>query len=187
MTDAQDRTRSTRGERGGGPGVPFMNAVWVLVCDASRARLFEAREDDPSWHIVESLSHDESRRKVSEIVSDREGNRSSEGGSAHHDALAPSTSPKETEKDRFARALVDHLDRALRAGRLRRWVLVSPPHFLGVVKDASTPELRKHLMRTVERDLTDVDARDLPERLRDAVRVPLAERAPVREPRRRTR
>ena len=79
-----------------------MNNVWVLVCDAGRGRVFAVSPDAPSWQLVESFRNDEARTKASDLVTDREGRGSSVGGSAHHNALAPSTSLKEQSERRFA-------------------------------------------------------------------------------------
>ena len=162
-----------------------MNTVWVLVCDAAKARLFELRHGDPSWHAVETVVHEESRSKASELVSDHSGSRSSEGGSVHHNALVPGSSPKDVEKDRFAHSLATTLDRAMRSARFQKWVLVAPPHFVGLMKKELTSELAKHLMATVDKDLSHLHVHALAERLRDTVRIPVHELAAVQEDTRR--
>ena len=149
-----------------------MNTVWILVCDAARARLFETRGDDPSWHPVGTFSHPESRRKARDLVTDHMGRSVAEGGSVHHNALAPASSPKEVEKGHFAHTLATMLDQAMRSRRFHGWVLVAPAHFLGMLKKELTPELEKHLMATVDRDLSHFDAHHLAERLCDVVRIP---------------
>jgi protein required for attachment to host cells len=149
-----------------------MNTVWILVCDAARARLFEIRNDDPTWHAAGTFDHAESRSKTSELVGDHSGQRSSQGLSVHHNALAPSSSPKEVEKGHFVHTLAMMLDQAMRSKRFDRWVLVAPPHFLGMLKNELTPELKKHLTLTVDKDLTQAGPRDLAERLRHVVRIP---------------
>jgi protein required for attachment to host cells len=152
-----------------------MKTVWVAVCDAAKARLFEIRSGDPSWHMVELMMHQESRSKASGLEGDRSGSRSSEGASVHHNALAPSTSPKDVEKERFAHSLTTTLDRAMREARFQKWVLVAPPHFLGLVKKTLTGELQKHLMATVDKDLNDLGVHALAERLGEVVRMPVNE------------
>jgi len=142
---------------------------WVLVCDAAKARLFEVRHGDPSFHPVELLMHEQSRSKASELVSDHSGSRSSQGRSVHHDALAPRSSPKDIEKAHFAHTLTATLDQAMRSTYFRSWVLVAPPHFLGLIRKELSGELEKHLVATVDKDLNDLDALALTERLRDAV------------------
>jgi protein required for attachment to host cells len=158
-----------------------MNNVCVLVCDAARARLFEIRGNDSTWHLLEAFSHSESRSKTTELVSDHSGQSSSQGASARHNALAPSTSPKEVEKGHFAHTLATWLDQAMRSQRLGRWVLVAPPHFLGMVKKELTSDLKKHLMTTVDQDLGRLAAKDLAAKLHDAVHIPVDERQVLRE------
>jgi protein required for attachment to host cells len=158
-----------------------MNTVWVLVCDAARGRLFEIRENDPSWHVIETFSHPESRSKAAELVTDHMGHNSSEGGSVHHNALAPTSSPKEVEKGHFGHTLAALLDQAMRSRRFHRWVLIAPAHFLGMLKNELTVELTKHLMASVDKDLTNLDLHQLAERLRDVVCIPPDQREALRQ------
>ncbi len=160
------------------PTIPAYGLVgtartWILVCDAARAKLFETRDDDPAWHVRGTFEHAQSRRRTSELASDHLGQRSSEGPAAHHSALAPASSPKEVEKGHFGHALATVLDQAMRSQRFDRWVLVAPPHFLGMLKKELTPELQKHLVATVDKDLLHLDIADLTERLKDAIRAPV--------------
>ena len=143
-----------------------------MVCDASRGRLFEIRGNDPAWNVLEVLSHSESRARAEDLVGDHLGHRSSQGASVHHNALAPASSPKEVEKAHFGHTVATMLDRAMRSKRFDHWVLVAPPHFLGMVKKELTPELRKHLMATVDKDLTHLQTPELVERLKGDVQIP---------------
>ena len=100
----------------------------------------------------------------------------------HHNALAPASSPKEVEKEHFAHLLGQRLDVALRSARFGCWVLVAPPHFAGLMLKELTPQLRKHLLATVNKDLGHLDAVALEERLRQVIRVRRDEQAAFREP-----
>jgi protein required for attachment to host cells len=150
-----------------------MNNVWILVCDSARARFFEIPGVGAAWRLVSEVTHEESRSKADALVGDRSGSRSSQGASAHHNALAPASSPKEVEKARFAHALGGTLDQAMRSARFHRWVLVAPPHFVGLVNGELTTELKKHLMATVEKDLSGLAVHELADRLKEAVRIPV--------------
>ena len=132
-----------------------MNNVWILVCDAGRGRLFETRGDNPAWHLLEVFGNADSRAKVEQT-----GDHSS----------------RDVEKRHFVHSMVTMLDQAMRSKRFDRWVLVAPPHALGMMKNDLTPELTKHLMTTVDKDLTHIDVADLTERLGETVRIPLDER-----------
>ena len=136
---------------------------------------------------MELVLHEGSRSKASELVGGPSGTRSSEGRSVHHNALAPASSPKEVEKNGFAHTLATTLDQAMRSARFRKWVLVAPPHFLGLMRKRLTSELEKHLLTTVDKDFNDLAVHELSERLRDAVRVPLSDQESIREDRKRPR
>lgn len=160
-----------------------MNNVWILVCDSAKSRLFETRGGGKTaWELLEEETHGQSRSKANALVTDQSGSRSSEGASVHHNALAPASSPKEVEKGHFAHSLVKTLDQAMRSRRFAKWVLVAPPHFVGVIKKELTSELEKHLLATVDKDLTSLDARALAERLRGVVRIAANEYEAVPEP-----
>lgn len=134
-----------------------MNTVWILVCDAGRGRLFETVGDNPAWKLVEVFGHGEANSKASEPTGD------------HHS--------KDVEKRHFTHSMVTMLDQAMRSKRFDRWVLVAPPHALGMMKNDLTPELTKHLMTTVDKDLTHVDVAGLTERLGETCRIPLDARS----------
>jgi protein required for attachment to host cells len=148
-----------------------MQTTWVLICDAASARAFEILDDGPAWQPVGAWHHAESREKTSELTGDRMGRGSPLGGSAHHNALVPASSPKQTEKNHFGHELVTMLDQAMRAHRFTRWALVAPPQFLGMIKNELTPELNKHLVVSVDKDFVHLDVPDLIDRLANVVRV----------------
>jgi protein required for attachment to host cells len=153
-----------------------METVWVVVCDAAHARVFELRNDASTWHPVEAFEHEASRQKSSDLATDRLGQRSSEGASVHHGALAPSSSPKEVEKAHFAHSIATGLDQALRQNRFNHWVLVAPPHFVGMINGEVTTQVKKHLLNTVGKDLTRLSTEELSATLKDDVQVPLDQR-----------
>jgi protein required for attachment to host cells len=158
-----------------------MNSVWVLVCDAARGRLYEVREKDAAWRLVDSWRHDASRRKDSDLLTDRAGRRAPEGGSVHHNALVSASSPKEREQGRFAKRLAGSLDQSARSNASRRCVLVAPPRLLGKLKKALTPEVAKQLTATVDKDLSELGPSELEEYLCSVVRLPPDEREVLRQ------
>jgi protein required for attachment to host cells len=150
-----------------------MSAVWILVCDSAKARFFEVSAGNTPWRLLSEAFHEGSRSKAAALASDRSGSRSSQGRSAHHNALAPGSSPKEVERQHFACELAKTLDEAMRSSRFQRWVLVAPPHFVGLVEQELTPELRKALLVKVDKDLNHLDATELQKRLGESARIPL--------------
>ena len=145
--------------------------AWILVSDASRAKLFsaEVREDD--WSLVKAFEHPEGREMSREIEATSPPGRGQQGGSqgGRRTSLEPRTWPKEAEVQRFAQQLSGYLEEATTNRSFDYLVLVAPPHFLGKLKDALGRQAARHLRATIDKDLSMLDATDLRERLVDKV------------------
>ena len=157
-----------------------MSTMWILVCDSAKARFFEVRGDDAAWQLLAEVFHEGSRSKAAALEGERAGSRSSQGRSVHHNALAPASSPKDVEKQHFAHELAKTLDEAHRTSRFHHWVLVAPPHFVGLLERELTHGLDKSLLAKVDKDFNHLDAHELKEKLGETARLPLDQQGSVR-------
>lgn len=110
-----------------------MHEYWILVADASRARLFARDKKFGPLEELESLVHPESRLRRQDLVTDRPG-QVQESRTPGEYAAEEGTDPKEVEAQGFARELAGHLNEARRAGRFTHLVLLAEPHFLGILR-----------------------------------------------------
>ncbi|TNE94605.1 host attachment protein [Porticoccus sp.] len=115
--------------------------TWVLVADASRARIFNTAGSKEPLVEVKSMLHGESRLKVSELVSDQPGRQSGSNPSGSH-GVAEKSAIKEQERDTFARELSDLLALGREQDHFRKLYLVAPSQMLGA--------LHKHLNKNVK-------------------------------------
>ena len=115
-----------------------MAITWILVANASLARLYANLGPNKGLTLVKELDHPESRQKNADLVTDR-------GGTGHGDGSyeAPSA-PKENA----ARSFAQEIAREFYAGRNRqayaRAILVAPPGFMGLLNasiDGPTAQL----------------------------------------------
>ena len=145
--------------------------VWVLVADASRARIFEVKIGSQVFELVSEFPHPASRAKDHDVGSDRPGRVSQSHAGPHPGKGSRSGteehSHKETEHDHFARELVTELTRGLNEHRCGRIVVDANPEFLGHLREVAGSNLAKHISESVAKDYTGLDARELAERLRD--------------------
>jgi len=139
--------------------------TWILVSDASRARLFSAAEKDKPWSLVQAFEHPESRAKSSELSSDGRGSMQQSAGRGNRPALEPHTSPKEVEADVFVRELAHFLDSGRTHNSYQNLALVAPPSFLGKLRNTLSAQVMKHVVATVDKDLTNLNDRELHNRL----------------------
>ena len=133
-----------------------MATTWILVGDASRARVFSFDKDDAPWQLVEQIEHPLGRARTSDLVSDRAG-RARDGGPP----AAQQTDPAEQESHRFAERLCHLLQKASDEHRFARLVLVAPPRFLGYLRDILREPVARHVVKSLDKDYTRHDEREL--------------------------
>lgn len=141
------------------------NDIWVLVANASRARLFSAdpSRKDKEWKLVSELQHPESRAAGHELLADRPGTarQSGMGGAG----LAPHNDPKEVEAKKFAHELSKTLSKAVDEHAFEKIVLVAPPHFLGLLRAELEHKVEKRVGASHGKDYHELNVRELAERI----------------------
>lgn len=141
-----------------------MRRTWVVVCDASRGRLFRVGPSRKNWQLVRELEHPEGRAKGRDLVTDRPG-RVKQSASPLRPAMEPPTSPHEVESERFAHSIARLLESGLAENAYEQLVLIAPPHFLGLVRAALSQTVAKHVELTLDKDYTALAVGDLAERI----------------------
>jgi protein required for attachment to host cells len=151
---------------------------WILVADASRARLFAA-EHAFDLELLKSFEHPGSRARARDLVSDATGRKPagpSVGGAYGGRAVShgygrpgvePDTEPKAVEGEKFARELVSTLQRGLLDHAFDKLIIAAPPHFLGLLKGELGKEVAKHVEAYVNKDLTQHELRDIQQHIRE--------------------
>jgi protein required for attachment to host cells len=153
-----------------------MNTVWIVVCNAVRARIFASIGPATEWEMIRAFDHPEGRETEGLLRRDSAGSRSPQGASVHHNSLSPRTAPKNVAAAAFVRTITDALDQGMRSSQFGHLVMVAPPHLLGLLRKALTPELRKHLLSTVAKDYEHTSTQELASLLHAEAAVPLGER-----------
>lgn len=146
--------------------------TWILIADASRARLFASPKKGQPWKLVDEFDHPESRMKNRDINMKEQGRTRQSFGAGHRPRMEPDTEPKEVEAEHFAHELVEKLSDGLTHKSYSSLALVAPPHFLGLLRSMLDDQASKHVVATVDKDYTDSDVRELAERLDDVVHAP---------------
>ena len=146
---------------------PFTD--WVLVANASRARVFERDETSQSLREVGDYLHPASRQKGEALSDDRPGHVHKGAAST---AFAPHTDPREREHVRFARELSQVLETAAAARQMRGLVLIASSPFLGELQAELGDGARRLLKKAVALDLTSFSDRELERRVTGAIGEP---------------
>lgn len=136
--------------------------TWILLCEASRARLFT---NDGRGRLTEhsAYAHPGSRVHGHDMVSDRPGRRSEAPG--HHGGLSPDAEPREVEAQRFALSLAALLKQGLNRHAYDELVLAAPPHFLGLLRNALDSQVAARIAATFDKNLIALDHREIEHRI----------------------
>lgn len=152
--------------------------TWILVCDASRARLFAEAAPGRDFSLVANFEHPESRERTRDLVTDANGrkpvggshgggvNGNRPGGFHGRPGVEPDTDPKEVEAIKFARTLAEALEKGFDAHFYDTLVISAPPHFLGLLKETISDKVRKRLSHTIDKDFSLLQPRDIERRIR---------------------
>ena len=139
------------------------DALWILVANASRAKLFATDERAERWDLREEFLHEESRVPSRELKNQPD---NPNAGTLHKPQ--PENEPnarQELEHDRFARELAQRLERGLNDHAYDRLVIAAPPEFLGRLRKMVSRRVHQRLMLDMRADYVNVPDRELPERI----------------------
>jgi protein required for attachment to host cells len=139
------------------------DALWILVANASRAKLFATDERAEKWELRKEFLHEESRAQSRELMGQFD---NPNAGTLH--GPQPENEPngrQELEHDRFARELAQRLERGLNDHAYDRLVIAAPPEFLGRLRKMISHRVHQRLMLDMRADYMNVPDRELPERI----------------------
>ena len=142
-----------------------MDNTWVLVANASEARLYATERLGKEMTELREFLHPEGHEKSINLTSDHSHGRGPHSGTRGDETV----NPKDLEAERFASHLAEELNKGRSTNAYRRAVLVAAPHFMGLLNmhlDEHTRELVQH---SINKDYTTYDARELPERLKACI------------------
>ncbi|MGC9128112.1 MAG: host attachment protein [Acidithiobacillus sp.] len=138
-----------------------MTRTWILVSNGSHAKFFLHSGCGKGLQALAERHHDSSRLKGTELVSDAPGRVQQSFAHGARPALDGKSSPKDQELQQFARELAQ----TLREGRVQTdyddFVLVAPPAFLGLLREALDEPTAKLQRASINKDYIQADLAEL--------------------------
>lgn len=147
-----------------------MTKTWILVAHHSGARLFENDGPGKGLQVVQKISHPEGRLRIQDITSDKPG-RSTDSKGVHHSFGKELHDPKEHLAQQFAKQLAGILNEGRNHNRYTQLILVADPRFLGELRAALDHPTAALVTATLNKDLINVDERDIPQHLGDVIQL----------------
>jgi protein required for attachment to host cells len=138
-----------------------MDIYWVVVADASRARIFQCYENGRAFSEIEAFDHPEGRAKARELGADAQGRYFGKGERNEAHTAEPRTDPVDRENESFAKHLAAHLERGLTEKKYQRLNIVAAPKFLGLLRGSLDKQVERAVAETHPKDLSALDARTI--------------------------
>jgi protein required for attachment to host cells len=139
--------------------------TWVIVIDASRARIYSTTGRHQPLHLEREVANPQGRTREQELVSDQAGRIRKGGMHGVHSAMDPQTTAHQAAADQFARELAHTLRHEQERGSFASLVIAAPPHFLGELRPLLGKEVESCLKASVAKDLIHFEGNELRERL----------------------
>ncbi|WP_431273051.1 host attachment protein [Variovorax ureilyticus] len=139
-----------------------MKNQWIVVANASLARIFRQGSSNGELEPVESLTHAQSRVHPGEIAASDQGG----GERDHHDDRFEARDDiRRKEHVRFARALADRLDKGLAAHEFDSLALLAAKPFLGELRQQLSQGVSEKIGIELNNDFTALSVAEIAERL----------------------
>lgn len=148
-----------------------MKADWILIANASRARLFQQQDHGAPYALLRSFEHPASRMHSSELGEDERGRQGADrafGATAYE----PRLEPQRKEHLRFAGELAEYLEAGAQHGLCRSVRLFAASPFLGELKAQLGEGTQRILAGAHDLDLSPVGLAEIGRRIEQALRQP---------------
>lgn len=153
--------------------------TWILVAEASRARIFEMETRTSPLVEVGAFGHPEGHVPIGEQLSDgpgrygtvKSGRSNSITGGAH---TFRKDDPERPLHESFARTLSDDLEQARVEHRFDQLVLVAAPAFLGLLRAELSPSVERMIVEEIPKNISRESADEIRARMETALHSTLA-------------
>lgn len=135
--------------------------AWIVVANASCARIFSKVKGDHQLNLIKELEHPDSRKKAKDLVSDGKGRYMARDSAVG--TYSSRTNPKEVEAEHFAKELADILEHGRKINDFKSLILVASPPFQGMIKDHISDNLLAQISDTIPKDYHAATAKELAE------------------------
>ena len=133
----------------------------IVVAQRDGARLYQWTSRAEPLRLVEELSHPEGRLKDGEIDADKAGASFESGPTGNRSPASREVSATEHLAVAFAKQVAQRVEQERTQHRFDRLVLVSGPHFLGLLREALSQPARELLMHEIVKNLAHFSAAEL--------------------------
>lgn len=133
-----------------------MATAWVVVADATRARILSAEKPTSELKEMQTLTHPAARLHQGELTSDRPGRDRNSSTSGSHD-VGHATDAKQEEATRFAGKVSEAVESGRIAGKFKKLYVIAAPSFLGLLRKSYSSATRQMIAEEIDKNVTTND------------------------------
>ena len=124
--------------------------IWVISANTNTCRIYDYQKLK-SLNCIKEIQHPESKLKISQLVSDRNGHY--QGGESTRGAYAPHTDIKDVEKDKLAREIAQTVDAGRNTHAFDELVVIAEPHMNGLLFQHFNKHVKELVINNFKKDL----------------------------------
>lgn len=145
------------------PKLKIARGDWILVCDGAKALVLENVGDEKFPNLQTKEVYEQDDPKTREQGTDEPGRVHQSVGNSR--SAVEQTDWHEQSERRFLKSLMDRMDAAALAGKLKSLVVVAPPKALGMMRQAYTTHVREALRGEIDKDLVKMPVHEIEKHL----------------------
>lgn len=136
-----------------------MKTTWILIANASEARLFSAKKTYKDMELIKEFHHPESREKVHNLISDASGRYRK--NISPKSAFEEMHNPKKLEAEKFAQILAFTLEQGRNKNLYSNLILIAPSQFHGLLNKSCSHFVIDKVIERLDKDYTKIREHDL--------------------------
>jgi protein required for attachment to host cells len=134
---------------------------WIVVADASGARIFSATGRSGPLELVKEFSNPTGRARTQDLVTDEPGRTFKSGSPGARSATPPHLTAHDEAAVTFAHELANFLRHELEQRSYTSLAIAAPPHFLGTLRPLLAKTISQRLTASIPSDLVHLNAQEL--------------------------
>lgn len=129
----------------------------VVVADEANAIFYTREKIYSPLRKWRSLSNEEARMKVGELLADRGGRSFDSHGEGRHTMAREKAGPKEQAATEFARQVAEVVSDDMKSGKCLGFALVAAPRFLGKLRSEINTLVKAEPYATIDKEVVGSD------------------------------
>ncbi len=142
--------------------------TWVLLADATLAKVYERKAHSKTFKLHHELEHPEGRSKVHDLVTDHSGKY---GAGSATGMFVQDHNPKDNENTQFVLQIVQALEHARATNQFDQLIIIALPHFYGLLEQHLSEQLHKKVVRHITKDYLHLPEKELLEKVFSAEEI----------------